>query len=57
MANIDKQKLKNLKNKKLSQDNIFSTLLGLFDIKTKVYEKDMDISTSSKVNITKGAID
>jgi lipid A ethanolaminephosphotransferase len=41
---IDKQKLKSLKDKKLSQDNIFSTLLGLFDIKTKVYEKDMDIT-------------
>jgi lipid A ethanolaminephosphotransferase len=43
-TNIDKQKLKNSKDKELSQDNVFSTLLGLFDIKTKVYEKNMDIT-------------
>jgi len=26
-----------------SQDNLFSTLLGLFDVQTEVYEKEMDI--------------
>jgi len=40
---VDKNILKNKQNIKLSHDNLFSTLLGLFDIKTKVYEKDMDI--------------
>ena len=29
--------------KKYSQDNLFHTLLGLFDVKTKVYNSEMDI--------------
>jgi len=40
---IDKNMVKNKENEKLSQDNIFSTLLGFFDVKTKVYEENMDI--------------
>ena len=43
-AKIPILELKNSKDKELSQDNVFSTLLGLFDIKTKVYEKNMDIT-------------
>ncbi|MBZ7951346.1 phosphoethanolamine transferase [Campylobacter sp. LH-2024] len=31
------------KNLKLSQDNLFSTLLGYFDIKTHVYESNYDL--------------
>ncbi|MBM0636431.1 phosphoethanolamine--lipid A transferase [Campylobacter sp. VicNov18] len=31
------------KNLKLSQDNLFSTLLGYFDIKTRVYEPQYDL--------------
>ncbi|EDD2489727.1 phosphoethanolamine transferase [Campylobacter coli] len=31
------------KNLKLSQDNLFSTLLGYFDVKTMVYESDYDL--------------
>ena len=40
---IDINKLKKDKNKKYSQDNLFDTLLGIFDVKTKVYNKKMDI--------------
>jgi lipid A ethanolaminephosphotransferase len=40
---VNKNIVANKKDKQLSQDNLFSTLLGLFDIKTKEYEKDMDI--------------
>ena len=42
--NIDKKIVENKKDKPLSQDNLFSTLLGLFNVKTKVYEKNMDIT-------------
>jgi lipid A ethanolaminephosphotransferase len=40
---IDKQKIKKISNNKYSHDNLFSTLLGLFNIQTEVYEKKMDI--------------
>ena len=30
-------------DKEYSQDNLFHTILGLFNVKTKVYKKDMDI--------------
>ena len=40
---IDINKLKKDKNKRYSQDNLFDTLLGIFDVKTKVYNKKMDI--------------
>ncbi|EIZ1075799.1 DUF1705 domain-containing protein, partial [Campylobacter coli] len=33
----------NHKGLKLSQDNLFSTLLGYFDVKTMVYESDYDL--------------
>ncbi|HDX3451918.1 TPA: phosphoethanolamine--lipid A transferase [Campylobacter coli] len=33
----------NHKGLKLSQDNLFSTLLGYFDVKTTVYESDYDL--------------
>jgi lipid A ethanolaminephosphotransferase len=39
-------KIKNLINKrhnKYSQDNLFHTLLGLFEVETNVYKKEMDI--------------
>ncbi|EPR7618258.1 lipid A/FlgG phosphoethanolamine transferase EptC, partial [Campylobacter jejuni] len=41
------EKLMNLakehKGLKLSQDNLFSTLLGYFDVKTSVYEPEYDL--------------
>jgi lipid A ethanolaminephosphotransferase len=30
-------------NKEYSQDNLFHTLLGVFDVKSEVYNRDMDI--------------
>lgn len=35
--------LRERSNKKYSQDNLFHTLLGIFNVKTEVYKKDMDI--------------
>jgi lipid A ethanolaminephosphotransferase len=32
------------KDKKLSHDNLFHTLLGLFEVQTKVYDKKLDIT-------------
>jgi lipid A ethanolaminephosphotransferase len=44
--NFDRQSLSNIQQKKaeqLSHDNIFSTLLGLFEIQTAAYDPRMDI--------------
>ncbi|MEO1953530.1 MAG: phosphoethanolamine--lipid A transferase [Campylobacterales bacterium] len=35
--------LENKQDKEFSQDNLFHTLLGLFNVKTKVYKKDLDM--------------
>ena len=40
---LDKNNLKNRSTEKYTHDNLFSTLLGIFNVKTKVYEKEMDI--------------
>ena len=40
---IDTVKLSTYKEKSFSQDNLFHTLLGLFEVETDVYKKDMDI--------------
>ncbi len=40
---VDEEKLKNRAKHEYSHDNLFSTLLGLFDVQTEVYEKNMDI--------------
>ena len=40
---IDTDKLNTYKNNSFSQDNLFHTLLGLFEVETEVYKKDMDI--------------
>jgi lipid A ethanolaminephosphotransferase len=45
---IDTQKLSTYKNEYFSQDNLFHTLLGLFEVKTEVYKKDMDIINNAK---------
>jgi len=40
---IDKNALKRRSNEEYTHDNLFSTLLGIFNVQTKVYEKEMDI--------------
>ena len=40
---IKNECVKTLENKKLSQDNIFSSVLGVMDVKTKVYDKKLDM--------------
>lgn len=41
--NIDLNCLKNHKNDVFSQDNIFHSMLGLFNISSKFYQKDLDL--------------
>ena len=44
--NSDAERLKNIEEKRLtrlSHDNIFSTIMGLFEIKTDVYDSKLDI--------------
>ena len=45
---IDVEKLNTYKNNSFSQDNLFHTLLGLFEVETDVYKKEMDILTNAK---------
>jgi len=40
---IDTKKIKQKQNEKYSQDNIFHTILGIINIKTKIYNKKQDI--------------
>ncbi len=43
---LDLNKLNKIKDNNLSQDNLFHTLLGLFEVETDVYNKDLDILSS-----------
>ena len=45
---IDIEKLSTYKDETFSQDNLFHTLLGLFEVDTKVYKKEMDILYNAK---------
>lgn len=40
---IDKKSLKAISSKKFSHDNLFHTILGLMEVNTSVYNKNMDI--------------
>ena len=46
--NIDYKKLKSYENNDLSHDNIFSTLLGLFEVKTSIYDGKKDITKPAR---------
>lgn len=46
---LDKEKLGKIASNEFSQDNLFSTLLGLFDVQTEVYKKEMDMFQFDKV--------
>lgn len=46
--NVNEQCLKNKQNQELSHDNIFHSVLGLFDIKTKYYDRKLDIFSECK---------
>ena len=45
---IDVEKLNSYRNNSFSQDNLFHTLLGLFEVKTEVYKQNMDILNNAK---------
>ena len=45
---LDLKKVNSIKDNKFSQDNLFNTLLGIFEVKTKVYDKKMDILNVNK---------
>ena len=45
---VDVNKLNTYKNDAFSQDNLFHTLLGLFEVETDVYKKDMDILNEAR---------
>ncbi len=47
---IDREKLKAKETQALSHDNIFHTLLGLFGVKTKIYNKKLDMLDHTEKN-------
>lgn len=47
---IDIEKLKTYKGKEFSQDNLFHSLLGLFEVQSEVYNKKMDIFNDARKN-------
>ncbi len=40
---INTTKLRSYSDKKFSHDNLFNTIIGLFEVETKIYDKNMDI--------------
>ena len=46
---VDRAQLKDAAAQEYSQDNLFSTLLGVFDVKSEIYEKEMDILAGSRL--------
>ena len=40
---LDVKKLNEIKDKPFSQDNLFHTMLGMFEVDTNIYKKDLDI--------------
>ncbi len=46
----DWNKVKELRNKELSQDNLFHTLLGLFEVETKDYDKNLDMLNDARLD-------
>lgn len=45
---IDTEKLKLIKDHEFSQDNLFHTLLGIFQVETEVYNKNLDMFNDTK---------
>jgi len=43
-SDLDIEKIKQNKDKRYTHDNLFHTLLGIFEVQTKAYNKDMDIT-------------
>ena len=46
----DLEKINSIKDNEFSHDNLFHTLLGLFEVDTEVYDKKMDILYESKID-------
>ena len=47
---IDMKKVALLKANEFSQDNLFHTLLGLFEVDSSVYKKEMNMLKDSKIH-------
>jgi arylsulfatase len=46
----DIEKLKSYKDREFSHDNLFHTLLGIFDVQTKIYDEKSDILNDAKIS-------
>ena len=45
----DINRLKNYKDRSFSHDNLFHTLLGIFKVRTKIYDKNLDILDKARI--------
>ncbi|MBU2024923.1 MAG: phosphoethanolamine transferase, partial [Gammaproteobacteria bacterium] len=53
--NIDQTCLKNeAQNSNISQDYIFHSLLGIMDVKTSIYDQELDLYKKCRKNNEKG---
>ena len=50
---VDVQKLKSYSNKKFSHDNLFHTLLSIFEVDTEVYNKNLDLLNYARKDLNK----
>lgn len=48
-SKYDKEILLREKDKEYSQDNLFHTILGIFEVESEVYNKDLDLLYKSKI--------
>lgn len=42
--------IKNYKDRSFSHDNLFHTLLGIFEVRTKIYDKNLDILDKARID-------
>ena len=45
----DINRIKNYKDRSFSHDNLFHTLLGIFEVRTKIYDKNLDILDKARI--------
>ena len=48
MHDFDQAVLRNLRNARLSHDNVFHTVLGLMEIQSDAYRPELDIVAASR---------
>jgi lipid A ethanolaminephosphotransferase len=53
---VDANCLQQSREKPLSQDNLFHSMLGLLEVKSKVYNQDLDMFAGCRGAVTDGVL-